>query len=339
MKKLLLASALCASLLTAGDVDYKYEITPMVGGAYNEGNTDLKRNFLNGGISLGINQENSFYDQFEIGLLKSVEDVKYDNAGGVDTTVTRIFTNIVKNYPITTDTSLYGLVGLGYEIFDNELLGNEDSPFVNYGVGIRYKVAEEFHLKFDLRHTIETDHGDNSLLYTLGFAFPFGKVAKAAPIVERPKIERIKPVPIAPKDSDGDGVVDAKDDCPDTMTGAEVNKSGCITLVDLKINFDFDKSDIKDVYSSRIEEFAKVMKKYKNLTATIEAHTDWVGTDAYNQKLSERRAASAVKALNDLGIKDSRLTSVGYGETRPIASNETDEGRAENRRVTAVIDR
>ena len=57
----------------------------------------------------------------------------------------------------------------------------------------------------------------------------------------------------------------------------------------------------------------------------------------YNQKLSERRAASAVKALTDLGVEKSRLKAVGYGKTRPIASNETAEGRAENRRVQAVI--
>jgi len=340
MKKILLASALCcASLLTAGDLDYKYEITPMIGGVYNEGNTDLKRNYLNGGISLGINQEDSFYDQLELGLLKSVEDVKFDNAGGLDTSVTRVFANIIKNYPITTDTSLYALVGLGYEVFDHEYAGNEDSPFGNYGVGIRYKVAEEFHLKFDVRHAIETDHGDNSLLYTLGFAFPFGKIAKAAPVVQRPVIQRIEPAPMVPKDSDGDGVIDAKDDCPDTMSGAVVDKVGCIELVDLKINFDVDSSAIKNSYESKILEFANTMKKNTKLKATIEAHTDSTASHAYNQKLSERRAASAVKALIDLGIDSSRLKSMGYGETKPIATNDTVEGRAENRRVTAVIDK
>ena len=79
------------------------------------------------------------------------------------------------------------------------------------------------------------------------------------------------------------------------------------------------------------------MKTNPKLKASIEAHTDSVGSDAYNQKLSERRAASTVKALTDLGVDSSRIKAVGFGETRPVASNETAEGRAENRRVEAVM--
>ena len=336
MKRVLLSTIACASLALAANSDYKYEITPLIGGVHTEGNLGLDRNYANAGLSLGFNQFDSFIDQVELGFLRSIEDVGYTGTNN-DTGVTRIFTNLIKEYPLTADASLYTLVGAGVEVFDDEANGNEDGLFGNYGAGIKYKVAEELSLKFDVRHVIEADHGDNNLLYTLGFAVPFGEVAKAAPVVEKPApVETPAPV-AAPKDTDGDGVIDNLDECPDTMKGAKVDTVGCMTLINLNINFDTDKSVIKDSYNSRIAEFAKMMKANPKLKASIEAHTDSVGSNAYNQKLSERRAASTVKALTDLGVDSTKIKAVGFGETRPVASNETVEGRAENRRVEAVM--
>ncbi len=121
------------------------------------------------------------------------------------------------------------------------------------------------------------------------------------------------------------------------MAKAKVDSVGCMTLVNLNINFDTNKSDIKDSYNTRIVEFANMLKANPKLKATIEAHTDSVGSDAYNQKLSERRAASTVEALKALKVDTSKIKAVGYGETRPVATNATAEGKAENRRVEAVM--
>ncbi|MGJ0361264.1 OmpA family protein [Arcobacter cryaerophilus gv. pseudocryaerophilus] len=337
MKKILLSSLACASLVLAANSDYKYEITPLIGGGLGEGNHSLERNYANAGLALGFNQsEDSLIDQFELGFLRTVQDVDGKNAvRNQDTSITRVFGNLVKDYGLTTDLSLYALAGLGVEFFDNELTKHQkDGLFGNYGVGLKYQLTDAMALKFDLRHLISAQNGDSTLLYNFGLAIPFGeKAAKVAPVAV--------PAPVAakaaPKDSDGDGVIDELDKCPDTMKGSKVDTVGCMTLVNLNINFDTAKADIKDSYNSRIAEFAKVMNTDKNLKANIEAHTDSVGSVPYNQKLSERRAASAVKALTDLGVEKSRLKAVGYGKTRPIASNETAEGRAENRRVQAVI--
>ncbi|MCT7527569.1 OmpA family protein [Aliarcobacter cryaerophilus] len=337
MKKILLSSLACASLVLAANSDYKYEITPLIGGGLGEGNHSLERNYANAGLALGFNQsEGSLIDQFELGFLRTVQDVDGKNAvRNQDTSITRVFGNLVKDYGLTTDLSLYALAGLGVEFFDNELTKHQkDGLFGNYGVGLKYQLTDAMALKFDLRHLISAQNGDSTLLYNFGLAIPFGeKAAKVAPVAA--------PAPVAakaaPKDSDGDGVIDELDKCPDTMRGSKVDTVGCMTLVNLNINFDTAKADIKDSYNSRIAEFAKVMNTDKNLKANIEAHTDSVGSVPYNQKLSERRAASAVKALTDLGVEKSRLKAVGYGKTRPIASNETAEGRAENRRVQAVI--
>lgn len=337
MKKILLSTVACATMMLAANSDYKYEITPTFGGVYTEGNLGLDRNYANGGLSLGFNQFDSFIDQVELGFLRSIEDVNYKGTNA-DTGITRVFTNFIKEYSLTSDVSLYTLIGAGVEIFDNEANGNEDGLFGNYGAGIKYKIADQFALKFDVRHLIEADHGDNNLLYNIGFAVPFGEVAKAAPVVEKAAPVVVAPAPIeTPKDSDADGVIDSLDECPNTMAKAKVDSVGCMTLVNLNINFDTNKSDIKDSYNTRIVEFANMLKANPKLKATIEAHTDSVGSDAYNQKLSERRAASTVEALKALKVDTSKIKAVGYGETRPVATNATAEGKAENRRVEAVM--
>ena len=337
MKKILLSTVACATMMLAANSDYKYEITPTFGGVYTEGNLGLDRNYANGGLSLGFNQFDSFIDQVELGFLRSIEDVNYKGTNA-DTGITRVFTNFIKEYSLTSDVSLYTLIGAGVEIFDNEANGNEDGLFGNYGAGIKYKIADQFALKFDVRHLIEADHGDNNLLYNIGFAVPFGEVAKAAPVVEKAAPVVVAPAPVeTPKDSDADGVIDSLDECPNTMAKAKVDSVGCMTLVNLNINFDTNKSDIKDSYNTRIVEFANMLKANPKLKATIGAHTDSVGSDAYNQKLSERRAASTVEALKALKVDTSKIKAVGYGETRPVATNATAEGKAENRRVEAVM--
>jgi OmpA-OmpF porin, OOP family len=336
MKKILLSTVACATMMLAANSNYKYEITPTFGGAYTEGNLGLDRNYANGGLSLGFNQFDSYIDQVELGFLRTLDDVKYEG-GNSKTGITRVFTNAIKEYAVTSDFSLYTLIGAGVEIFDNEANGNQDGLFGNYGAGVKYKLADEVSLKFDVRHLIEVDHGDNTLLYNVGLSIPFGEVAKPAPVVEKAAPVAVAAPVETPKDSDGDGVIDSLDECPNTMAKSKVDSVGCMTLVNLNINFDTNSSVIKNSYNTRIVEFANMMKANPKLKATIEAHTDSVGSDAYNQKLSERRAASTVEALKLLKVDASKITSIGYGETKPVASNETAEGRAENRRVEAVM--
>jgi OOP family OmpA-OmpF porin len=115
---------------------------------------------------------------------------------------------------------------------------------------------------------------------------------------------------------------------------------GCETLVTITLNveFDTDKAVVKDKYRNEIKKVADFMKTYPKTYAVIEGHTDNVDTAEYNQKLSEARANSVRQYLiNNFGIKATRLAAVGYGLTKPIASNNTEEGRQKNRRVQAVV--
>lgn len=107
----------------------------------------------------------------------------------------------------------------------------------------------------------------------------------------------------------------------------------------LNVEFDFDKSTIKKGYYNDIDNLVKVMKDYPDLNVVIEGHTDSVGTDAYNKKLSQRRAESVKKYMVEKGgIDANRLKAQGFGEEKPIASNKTKEGRQQNRRVEAAVD-
>jgi outer membrane protein OmpA-like peptidoglycan-associated protein len=106
----------------------------------------------------------------------------------------------------------------------------------------------------------------------------------------------------------------------------------------LKLNFDFDKSIIKDQDIPQLQKAIEFIKSHKGSKVRVAGHTDAKGSDQYNQKLSERRAAAVVSYFVKNGaIKKSHIHSIGYGESRPVATNDTDEGRAENRRVEVQI--
>ncbi|NQX77976.1 OmpA family protein [Gilvibacter sp.] len=142
-------------------------------------------------------------------------------------------------------------------------------------------------------------------------------------------------------DSDGDGVLDKDDNCPD-VAGTVAN-DGCPEVTVEVINtlneysktilFDTGKSTIRQESYATLQNIVDIMKEYPTTTFVIEGHTDSVGRETTNQKLSEERAASVKSYLTTIGMEGSRLISVGYGESRPIASNNTRVGRQENRRV------
>jgi OmpA-OmpF porin, OOP family len=111
-----------------------------------------------------------------------------------------------------------------------------------------------------------------------------------------------------------------------------------IDRLTIHVNFDFDKSVIRKSDMAELQKAVDFIKKYPGYQVSIEGHTDSIGTDKYNQALSERRAAAVKAYLLKQGVVDSqRIKSVGYGESRPVASNKTKEGRFENRRVEILI--
>ena len=171
----------------------------------------------------------------------------------------------------------------------------------------------------------------------------------------------------APVDSDGDGVVDGKDKCPNTPAGRKVNADGCELdsdgdgvvdgsdkcptvyaktadgcppppppLVLEGVQFDNDKATLRPEAFAILDKVAIGLKDWGDVNIEVAGHTDSKSDDEYNLKLSQRRAEAVRDYLISKGISADRLTAKGYGESKPIADNETEEGRFKNRRVELV---
>ncbi len=134
-------------------------------------------------------------------------------------------------------------------------------------------------------------------------------------------------------DDDRDGVVNRLDRCPNTPFGDQVDAIGCGLIVTLGVMFDPDSAQIRTDSYPLLDYAADVLKSVPTANGEIEGHTDSIGSTAYNQNLSERRAESVKSYLASKGVDSSRLTTTGRGESQPIADNGTEDGRAKNRRV------
>jgi outer membrane protein OmpA-like peptidoglycan-associated protein len=159
-------------------------------------------------------------------------------------------------------------------------------------------------------------------------------------------------------DEDGDGVLDSRDKCPGTPKGVRVDADGCPppapapvveeavvvkeeTIVIRDVNFQFDSAKLTAADKDKLNTIATRLKQEAaSAQLTVTGHTDSVGSDAYNQKLSDKRAHSVVEYLIESGVPRSSFVSVtGAGESQPVADNKTADGRAMNRRTEIKINR
>ena len=156
----------------------------------------------------------------------------------------------------------------------------------------------------------------------------------------------IKPKPAAapvvaavPADSDGDGVTDDMDKCPDSPSDKPVDADGCtiVSVVLEDVQFESNSSELTAGSSESLDKVVNAMNEYDQLRIEIQAHTDNMGEASYNLSLSEKRANSVRDYLIAKGVAANRMKVKGFGETQPIADNSTREGRAENRRVELKV--
>ena len=254
----------------------------------------------------------------------------------------------------------YVVFGLGYQQSEEEyhlasgqLKDRKDGNFAaKAGVGLqttfenRVAVRAEvaYRADFDDQSIREYNTGKDQdwfgdVLASVGVVIPLG-AAPAAPVAPPPPA----PAPTcADLDDDGDGVNNCDDKCPASQPGQTIGPDGCPVPVsiDLKgVNFDFDKATLRPDAVSILSEATEILKRYPDLRVEVAGHTDSKGKDAYNQKLSERRAQTVYDYLTNNGVDASRLIGpIGYGESRPLAPNtnadgsDNAEGRAKNRRT------
>jgi len=197
----------------------------------------------------------------------------------------------------------------------------------NYGGGVKYFLNDNLALRGDLRHLVlkHDDHTFHNLEYTVGVDFLFGGVKPMAAAVAQPE----QPKEAAPVQEAAPEPIPAQEPAPGHF-------KYCVTLHG---EFDIDQALIRPEYREEIAHVGDFMKKYPSTTAVIEGHTDNVGAAEHNMDLSQRRAEAVVTYLvENYGIERSRLAAKGYGASRPVADNATNEGRQKNRRIEAIID-
>jgi len=223
----------------------------------------------------------------------------------------------------------------------------------NRQAGVRTEVA--YRRDFDEKHAGRTQDSFDDVLASVSLILPLGRAETIPPPrpMPAPQINSSasvsnSPPPIAPRtpncadlDDDGDGINNCNDSCPNTPAGQPVGADGCpiqIT-VDLNgVNFDFNQSVLRADAVAVLDEAIAILKRYPDLQVEVAGHTDAVGGNAVNQRLSEQRARAVYTYLVNHGITASRLIGPrGYGKTRPIAPNTTPAGRAQNRRTELNI--
>jgi outer membrane protein OmpA-like peptidoglycan-associated protein len=149
-----------------------------------------------------------------------------------------------------------------------------------------------------------------------------------------PAKKETPPPPPAAEDTDGDGIIDANDKCPNTPTGATVNAEGCWVIP--AVLFDTDETEISGIYRSGVDSVVDVMRGNPGVKLEIQGHTDSQGSAAYNQGLSERRAEAVKAYMVSSGISSDRLSTEGFGASRQAASNDNAAGMAKNRRAELI---
>ena len=300
----------------SGERPGEISISPMVGLYVFDNDQDIKKDVI-GALGLGYNFTENWAAEFMMNYGRF--DHKYfdlASCGCEKEKIDGFVMHLDALYNFCPDKKLvpYLAAGFGGVMLNSNHMHNDDYTAANYGGGVKYFLTENMALRADARHIIDLEYGNNNAAFTVGMTFQFGGEEKVTPPPPAPEpkvvpIEEFKPAPIKEK-----------------------------VTIDLRVQFDLDKSYIKPQYHDNIKKLADFMKKYPDTDADIEGHTCNIGTPDYNMKLSWRRAESVKNYLiKNFGIEASRLRTYGYGLTKPIADNSTRAGRIKNRRVHVIV--
>lgn len=236
--------------------------------------------------------------------------------------------------------SPFALIGVG-GVYDDIVPDDDDAFEVmgNAGLGIVSKPLGYYGLRIraEARYVYDNfQDGYDDIRYAIGLELPlqaYERPVAVAPEVPAP-VEVVKVEEMA--DSDGDGVPDQFDKCPGTAAGMPVDGVGCAiaqVLTLTGVNFEFASARLTSDSRKILEEVAAQVRHYENVPMELAGHTDSVGSDAYNMKLSQQRAESVRDFLVEQGVPGNNLAAKGYGESKPVADNGNDAGRQLNRRV------
>jgi outer membrane protein len=345
-------------ILVRGGIGYVDPTSDNLTNALGPG-ADLK---VDTGVSFTVEAVYMLTERWGVELLAAwpfAHDIDVDGLGEV-AKVEHLPPTLSLQYYFPTSGILRPYVGLGlnYTTFTEEKargalpagtrLALDDSWGIAGQLGLDVDMGDNWFANLGLRYIdIDSDLKVNGskvgsieidpLVYQLQVGYRFSR-APAAPVAQpAPPPQPLPapaPAPVATVvDSDGDGVPDDRDLCPDTPRGERVDVHGCSCDITRQVQFAFDSAELTAAGRAVLDELAAELQRLTFIRGTIVGHTDGIGSVAYNQALSERRARAVVQYLESKGIERGRLQSSGAGKSQPVADNSTDEGRALNRRV------
>ncbi len=294
-----------------------------------------------------------------------------DTSGSVDQTGL----GLMARYHFNDAESLRPFLGVGAGYLDHNGSGgasgvDSSDLMLNLSAGLRKSITERVGFMTEVKYRLDTDDytgtasSYDDFLFSMGLNVALGaaKTASVAePIVEpAPQLDgdgdgvsdQADRCPNTPAgmavdaygchdgDDDNDGVKNSMDQCPNTRPGAVVDAVGCEVQVVIELQgvyFDTDKATLKPESIAILDAAVQTMGEHGTLVVEVAGHTDSTASESYNQALSERRAKVVYDYLVGKGISADRMTWRGYGELSPIATNDTEEGRAKNRRTELVI--
>lgn len=295
------------------------------------------------GVQFALGQMRSSGFGFELSLFNDIFETDVD--GATDFYRYGLGLDVIYGFGDRTGFTPYVLLGGGAAYNDTFPDDRDDYDFyANAGVGMVSGPLNKYGMKvrLDLRYVYDNFESgyDEEYKGNLGLEFPlFGEPKIVEKVVETVKVVEVSK-DSGLKDSDGDGIVDNKDQCPNTPAGTRVDGDGCplgdVVALD-GVTFEFNSDRLRPDAATILDDAAEVLVRYPEMLVEVAGHTDSIGPDAYNQTLSQKRSESVRQFLIERGISAERLTAVGYGESEPRASNDTEEGRELNRRVELRI--
>jgi OOP family OmpA-OmpF porin len=358
---------LVAGNATATNRPNAFTLSPQVGVMVFEGNQNLEPGPA-GGIALGYNFNSHWGLEGVLTFTRADQKV-----GGDDAMITAA--HLGGLYHFLPQGPLVPYLSL---TFGGIQLEDDEDLLAGYGVGVKYFLSEDVALRLDLKHLFNINYRDvdktrdyyNMLAATAGVSFQFGGAQKTALITDRDAdgiIDAVDqcpdtltgatvdetgcPLQVTPEkiaDSDGDGVADNLDLCPDTPAQTVVDTRGCPAQVSLVValpepartfvlDYQPNEFEVISEFTAELQRMADFIKASPGQRFIIEGHTDSIGSDESNMRLSVQRAEK-VKAylVEKMGIPAFLLDARGFGENYPVADNSTQEGRQQNRRIVII---
>jgi len=344
--KFITTSGLTLSLLFGGQAvagnnyDSRAYIAPSVSHVWLDEDRETSRNGY--GVNLGLGKAISKYINLETKIFYN----DYDGNLGQNDWDSFGLTGDIQYFFSRGTVAPYLVASAGF--VDSRVDGKNAVGFVSeYGTGLVYKINENFSLRGDVRYRFNNNFNNNlvsnnsdeynDMVVNVGFVIPFGDKKTAAPVAKAAPVAPQKPVVIAEKDSDFDGVKDSLDKCPGTPKNAKVNSEGCVLLANLvDTNFNAGSADLSKEAKAKLDILAKELVNLSpNKAIEVQGHASSEGSAKFNLNLSQKRADTVSNYLKSKNVSN-KITSVGYGETKLLVKELTKADRSKNRRVEII---